>query len=425
MVVTIAIGIGASMTALTVYHVLARDPYPGRSGKLYRPQVDPRELDDHRASDYGVGGDEPYIQLSWIDGMNLLHAKRADRQTLTSTAAFRVELPDGKIEPSHPFGLYTTADFFAMFGAPFHYGHAWNEADDQNEARVIVLSDTLNQRLFGGVDSTGRTVLLNNVPFRVVGVLAPWRVYPRVYGSYQPVEFTDTNEAYVPLTSAIDADLHIAGGRVCWASKGDLPLDNQKKKNAPCAWLQMWVEIDDPAKVSAYREFLIHYSEEQKALGRFQRPPNVRLHNVFEWLHVYHAVPSESRMQVWLSFGFLLICLINATGLMLAKFMRGAGTLGVRRALGASRRTVFAQLLIEAGMIGLVGGLGGLMLAYGGLWIVRHQPVGDIDFTRLAYMDTGMLAASFVLALGTSLLVGLLPAWHACRISPALQLKTQ
>lgn len=424
MVLTIAIGIGASMTELTVCHVLAQDPYPGRSGKLYRPQLDPREHGDRSNDSLGLGDDEPYAQLSWIDAMNLLHAHRADRQAVMSTGAFRVELPDGKVEPSHPFGLYTTADFFPMFGAPFRYGGAWSEADDERGARVVVITDTLNQMLFGGADSVGRIVVLRGVPFRVVGVLDHWQILPRIYGSYEPVEFTDRHEAYVPLTAAIDADLHPAGSRRCWDEKASFPDDNQQKKTAPCAWLQMWVQLDSADQVSAYRDFLIHYSQEQKALGRFQRPPNVRLRSVAQWLQAFHAVPDEVRVQLWLAFGFLLVCLINATGLMLAKFMRSSGSLGVRRAMGASRRTVFAQLLTEAGMIGLAGGLIGLMLAYAGLWLVRQQQDADIDYAALVHMDIGMLAASIVIALGSSLLVGLLPAWRACQVPPALQLKT-
>ncbi|GLQ88692.1 ABC transporter permease [Dyella flagellata] len=425
MVLTIAIGIGASMTALTVYHVLARDPYPGRSGKLFRPQLDPRQYADRSKTNLHAGAEEPYIQLSWIDAMNLLHAHRADRQAVMSTGSFRVELPDGKVRPSHSFGLYTTTDFFPMFGAPFRYGAAWSEADDERGTRVVVITDTLNDMLFGGANSVGHIVVLRGVPFRVVGVLDHWQILPRIYGSYQAIELSDVYEAYIPLTSAIDADLHPAGSRRCWDEKVPFPPDNRQKKTAPCAWLQMWVQLDSAAKVAAYRDFLIHYSEDQKAIGRFQRPPNVRLRSVTQWLEAFHAVPDDARVQVWLAFGFLLVCLINATGLMLAKFMRGIGNVGVRRAMGASRRAVFAQLLVEAGMIGVAGGLIGLVLAYGGLWLLRQQQDGDIDYATLVHMDVGMLIISIVIALASSLLVGLLPAWRACQVSPALQLKTQ
>jgi putative ABC transport system permease protein len=83
---------------------------------------------------------------------------------------------------------------------------------------------------------------------------------------------------------------------------------------------------------------------------------------------------------------------------------------------------VFAQLLVESGVIGLAGGIGGLGLALLGLWAVRHQPS---DYAELAKLDPTMLLTTFVLAVGASLLAGLLPAWRACQITPALQLKSQ
>jgi putative ABC transport system permease protein len=133
-------------------------------------------------------------------------------------------------------------------------------------------------------------------------------------------------------------------------------------------------------------------------------------------------VPGDVRLQTWLAFGFLLVCLVNTVGLMLAKFLRRSGELGVRRALGASKREVFMQLLVESGVIGLAGGAGGLLLAFLGLWLVRKQPS---DYAALAHLDMSMLLITFLLAVGSSLLAGLLPAWRACQITPALQLKSQ
>src|SRR5690606_11541860 len=141
-----------------------------------------------------------------------------------------------------------------------------------------------------------------------------------------------------------------------------------------------------------------------------------------EWLEINQVVPSDVRLQTWLAFGFLAVCLINTVGLLLAKFLRRSGEIGVRRALGAARRQVFAQLLTEAGLIGLAGGVLGLLLAIGGLWLVRRQPA---DYAELARLDATMLLTTFALAIGASLLAGLLPAWRACQVPPALQLKAQ
>ena len=146
--------------------------------------------------------------------------------------------------------------------------------------------------------------------------------------------------------------------------------------NAPCTWLQYWVQLDTPEKAAAYKQYLTNYSDQQRAAGRFERPTNVRLRNVMEWLDYNKVVPGDVRLQVWLAFGFLLVCLLNTVGLLLAKFLRRSGEIGVRRALGASRRAIFAQCLVEAGTVGLAGGVLGLGLAMLGLWAVRQQPVG-------------------------------------------------
>ncbi|MBU6249124.1 MAG: ABC transporter permease, partial [Xanthomonadaceae bacterium] len=76
--------------------------------------------------------------------------------------------------------------------------------------------------------------------------------------------------------------------------------------------------------------------------------------------------------------------------------------------------------LVEAGLIGLLGGVGGWLLTLAGLWLVRSQPV---EYADLAHLDPSMFALTFVLAVAASLLAGLLPALRAARVAPALQLK--
>jgi putative ABC transport system permease protein len=113
--------------------------------------------------------------------------------------------------------------------------------------------------------------------------------------------------------------------------------------------------------------------------------------------------------------------LFNTVGLLLAKFLRRSGEIGVRRALGATRGAVFAQCLVEAGLIGVLGGIGGWLLTLGGLWLMRRQAFAYAD---LAYLDFTMLLTTFVLAVAVSLIAGALPALRASHIPPALQLKT-
>lgn len=412
MVLAIAVGIGAAMTTLTVLHVLSGDPLPARSAHLYYPQIDPQ---DARGM---MPGTLPPEQVTLIDGENLLRAKRADRQALMTGGAVPIQPEDSALDPFYAESRYTTADFFAMFGAPFRYGHGWTAADDEARARDVVISRELNDKLYRGADSVGRSLQIGGSTFRIVGVLGHWRPNPHFYdlntGSYNYFD-----EVFMPLQTALQLHFPHNGSNDCWGNGtggagGVYP-------SAECVWLQFWVQLDTPAKAAAYKQFLVSYSEQQKALGRFVRAPNVKLRDLMQWLDYNRVVPGDVRLQAWLAFGFLLVCLVNTVGLMLAKFLRRAGELGVRRALGASRRALFAQLLVESGVVGLAGGAGGLLLALLGLWLVRNRPS---DYAALAHLDPAMLLVTFALAIGASLLAGLLPAWRACHVAPALQLKT-
>ncbi|MGC1550946.1 MAG: ABC transporter permease [Rhodanobacter sp.] len=409
MVLAIALGIGASMTTLTVLHVLSGDPLPGRSSTLYAPQLDPRDMGDYQSQG------EPPDQVSWVDGMNLLQAKRADRQALMTGGSVAIQSAQSALDAFYEAARYTTADFFPMFGVPFQYGHAWGASEDAASAAVVVISSKLNDKLFGGHDSTGRMLRVEGHALRIIGVLGDWRPSPHFY-DLNVKNYGGGEGVYLPLSTSQDLHLAHLGSADCWGSGGA-----DATPAAPCVWLQFWVQLDTPTQAAAYLQFLIHYSQEQKSLGRFLRPPNVRLRNLMQWLDYERVVPGDVQLQTWLALGFLLVCLVNTVGLMLAKFLRRSAELGVRRALGASRHALFMQLLVESGVIGLAGGFGGLLLAYLGLWLVRRQPA---DYASLAHLDGPMLLMTLVLAVGASLLAGALPAWRACRIAPGLQLKS-
>lgn len=411
MVLAVAMGIGASMTTLTVLHVLSGDPLPGRSARLYTPQIDPRD-----ANGYVPGTTQPPAQLTWIDGMNLMRARRAERQALMTGGQVVVKPENTTFDAFYYAARYTTSDFFPMFGVPFQYGRAWNAEDDESRSRVAVISAALNNKLFGGKDSTGRSVRLSGAAFRIIGVLGDWHPNPQFYDLNRK-SYGENEGVYVPLSTSQDVGMDQEGSVDCWGNGGS---GKNPSHTAPCTWLQFWVQLGTPAQADAYQSFLVDYSAQQKTLGRFQRPPNVRMRNVTQWLDYNRVVPDDVRLQTWLGFGFLAVCLVNMMGLMLAKFLRRSGEMGVRRALGASKRALFAQLLVESGVIGLAGGIGGLMLAVLGLWLVRKQPA---EYAELAHLDMTMLFTTFVLAVVASLVAGLLPAWRACQVAPALQLK--
>ncbi|WP_141454313.1 ABC transporter permease [Pseudoxanthomonas sp. z9] len=411
MVLAIALGIGASMTTLTVFYILSGDPMPGRSHTLFYPQMDPQSMDGYTA------GEEPEEQVTRFDAEALLREKKGDRQALMTGGGVSIEPEKQGLSPFVVDARYTSADFFPMFDAPFAQGTPWSAREDDTQARVAVISQKLNDKLFDGGNSVGKSIRIDQNEFRVIGVLEDWRPTPRFY-DLNSDRYGEVEQVFLPFSTAVNMKFGRNGSMNCWGdSQGD-----ETGVNAPCTWMQYWVQLDTPEKVEAYRQYLVNYSDQQRRAGRFERPTNVRLRNVMEWLDYKKVVPSDVRLQTWLAFGFLLVCLINTVGLLLAKFMRRSSEIGVRRALGASKGAIFTQALVEAGTIGLAGGVLGLGLALLGLWAVRQQPA---SYAELAYLDPVMLLTTFGLAILASVLAGLLPAWRACQVTPAIQLKTQ
>ncbi|WP_329741139.1 ABC transporter permease [Dyella sp. A6] len=417
MVLAIAVGIGASMTTLTVVHVLSGDPLPGRSAHIFFPQVDPTPASWGRAS-------HPLEMMDERSALDLWSAHRADRQALIVQSPVKVSAPGVDHAPLMLSMQSTTSDFFPMFDVPFAYGAPWTSADDQGRARVAVISADLNDRLFDGGDSVGKTIRIRGSDVRIVGVLKPWRPSPMFYDPEGSVDGNMTSkgnygrpeDVFMPFSASLEVNDGHFFQYTCWGQ----PTSPGHLEHSPCLWVALWVELDSPSKVAAYRAFLGDYARQQKAMGRFAQT-DTRMLDLMQWLRFEQVVPSDVTLQMWLAFAFLAICLFNTVGLLLAKFLRRSGEIGVRRALGASRREIFTQCLIEAGLIGFIGGAGGWLLSLLGLWLVRRQ---QAPYADLVHMDVAMFVVTFALSIAVSLLAGALPAMRASRITPALQLKT-
>jgi putative ABC transport system permease protein len=189
-----------------------------------------------------------------------------------------------------------------------------------------------------------------------------------------------------------------------------------------CTWIQFWFETKSAADRAELQDYLNSYASEQRKLGRMPRAAKNELYDVMEWLAVNKVVGNDSKLSAWLAFGFLLLCLVNTIGLLLAKFSVRAAEVGIRRALGASRKEIFRQFLVETAVVGLAGGILGLVLAIAALALIAMQ---SKQMGNIAHMDWVMLAFTFVLSVFAAVLAGLLPTWRACQVTPAMQLKSQ
>jgi putative ABC transport system permease protein len=415
MIAAIAIGIGASMTIITVNYVMSGNPIPQKSDQLFYVQLD--SWDPNNQDDDGF---EPPDQMTYLDAMALMKAGKAYRQVASNRSGLVLE-PQG--EGERPFSVDTRntwADFFPMFDLQFIYGSSWDESADRNLERVVVLSKEINERVFGGENSVGRNVRLNGMDFQVVGIIDEFKPVPKFYDVTNGA-FNESEDIYIPFSIAVEYKFPRNGNTNCWKpSDGD---GFEAFLNSECAWIQFWAELRNEQEKLEYMAWLNAYVEQQKEFGRFPRPLNNRLSNVMEWMEIQEVVDDDARVMLGLSMLFLMVCLLNTIGLLLAKFLGKSGDIGLRRALGASRTNLFLQHMIESGLIGLGGGIIGLGLTWLGLRGIEML-FGDF-VENLVGLDWIMVLTAIGLAIVSALLAGLYPTWRACRIAPASQLKIQ
>jgi putative ABC transport system permease protein len=256
-------------------------------------------------------------------------------------------------------------------------------------------------------------------PFTIVGVTDTWAPLPRYYRLIGGSRFGNPEEFLIPFSTALRHEMGHNGSMNCSANR-DPGFANLLLSE--CTWIQFWFETRTAADRAELQSWLDNYANDQRKLGRLKRNAPNKLYNVMEWMEQMKVVGNDSKLQAWLAFGFLVLCLVNTIGLLLAKFSVRASEIGVRRALGASRSDVFKQFLIETGVVGLVGGVLGLILAFGALALIGMQSRG---MSIVARMDWQMLLLTFVMSVLAALIAGLLPTWRACQVTPAIQLKSQ
>lgn len=432
MIIAVGVGIGASMTTLSIFRAMSGDPIPEKSRQLFVPQID--NFGPPAAGPLGnaLPADRLPPYLTYTDAEALMRAHAAERQAAMFFTTAAVAVPNSPALPLSGAVRATYTDFFTMFEVPFEYGAPWSAADDAARAPLVVLTRALNDRFFGGNNSVGRTVTLDDEEYRVAGVIQDWNPVPRFYDlgaeGGSTLAFLSAEQLFVPFTTAV-AHLKVGGGGGACPS-GKVPGGGKDGLlHSECDWIQMWVELPDAAAVRAYRSFLTNYAAEQRQLGRFNWAPRIALRDVRQWLTYHDVVSNDISVLVLVSFAFLLVCLLNAVGLMLAKFMARSPQVSIRRALGADSRAVFTQCLVEAGMIGVVGAVLGTSLSILGLLIARGMftrqfgvGINPVGVTRL---DGSDVVIAVLLSVGATLMAGLYPTWRVTRVQPAWQLKVQ
>ncbi|WP_249583914.1 MacB family efflux pump subunit [Pseudomonas viridiflava] len=273
--------------------------------------------------------------------------------------------------------------FPAIFNWPVVEGSYFTEADEQSAAAVAVIGHKVRQKLFGErIDPIGQYILIENVPFQVVGVL-----------------------------------------QEKGASSGDLDSDNRIAIPYSAASIRLFGS-QDPEYITIATRDADNVKQAEAAIRSLLN----QLHNGkqdYELTNNAAMIQAEARTQNTLSLMLgsiaaisLLVGGIGVMNIMLMTVRERTREIGIRMATGARQSDILRQFLTEAVMLSVVGGLAGIVLALGMGAVLLLSKVA-VAFSLSA------VAGAFGCALITGVIFGFMPARKAARLDPVAALTSQ
>ena len=378
-IVTLALGIGATSAIYSVVHGVLLRPLPyADAERLYRLRM---LYPDGTA----------YTALSAPDFMSVRAETRAFEQVEAYSSRLLTLLGAG--EPREVRAAGVSDGYFKLLGLGLGLGREFIAAEHRpGHGRVVILDHGAWQRLFGSDPTVlGRTLSLAGEPYTVVGVLAPAVRPPDEADVLFPLQYDETFSA---ATARGRRSEYLAVlGRATAASSADA-VDADLRRIG--SGLQTaFRETNDGLTINAV-------TLRQLIVGDVRRPLLVLMGAV--------------------AFVLLVAC-ANVANLLLARASARQGELTVRAALGAGRARLLRQLLTEAGVLGLGGGLAGLAIAYAATRALIAAQPSDIPRLREVGVDGAVVAFTLATGLLTAAIFGVLPAWQATggRLARALQ----
>jgi putative ABC transport system permease protein len=299
----------------------------------------------------------------------------------------------GGDEAQRILAVSASANFFDVLGVRAQIGRLMTPDDDRPDApRVAVLTDELWHRQFGAnPDALGRTMILNSIPHTIVGVLPRGFDMPMVAGA----EVWMTGDRGIPRSFPFPGDITSVRDSHIIAVIGRLAAGASREQ----AQAQL---------TSVMTSLSQRYPSTNAALGASVVP----LHEEI----VGDVRPLIVLLQIAVAVLLLIAC-ANVAHLLLGQAATRQAEISMRYALGADRRRIVKQLLIETLIIAVPGGLAGLALAIAGVRALVFVAPQNLPRLTEISIDNTVLIFTFAMTLLTAIVFGLGPALQTARTS--------
>jgi putative ABC transport system permease protein len=336
-----------------------------------------------------AGGSKAGTQVRFmIDDVQHLQEQLPVIRHITPEASFTANVQHEN--RTQQFGISGfTPDIVPIRALNLEQGRFYNEADEMQRARVVVLGSDAKDKLFSGEPALGQSVRISGISFEVIGVLE---------AKMQEGDDNINKIAYIPFSVMSDIrDTRYLDG--IWLDYEGLDYDKVEGSIRSVLGTSHGFNPKDPRAVFIWNT----------------------MKNLNNWQIITMA------LQVLLTFIGTLTLGIGGVGLMnimLVSVTQRTREIGVEKALGARRRDILTQFLAEAMAITFAGGLLGVIVAYVISWVIGTIPVysvmaknagaGDIHLT----ISPMHLLVSTIILIFVGLVSGMLPAIKASRLDP-------
>jgi putative ABC transport system permease protein len=281
-----------------------------------------------------------------------------------------------------------TPDYEPVRNFPVAEGSFITNANVTSRANVVVLGSAVAETLFGQTDAVGQMVRVNQIQFRVVGVL-------QTKGG---TGFGNADDMVLAPITTVQARLSRQRTAAGAQNVQTINVQAVSAKDVDAAIQQISAILRERHKVAVGQEDFTVTSQ-QETITALQQSTQV-------WVFFLGAIAGIS----------LLVGGIGIMNIMLVSVTERTREIGIRKAVGAKRRDILLQFLTEAALLSLTGGAFGVLAGWGVSHLVSGINLGGQSIRTVLSADTIILAVSVSAAIG--ILFGLYPAYRAARLHP-------